>query len=75
MHYTRVISEKCIACGLCQLKAPQLFDYDADGIAYVKIDQNTGQTPIDPKDMIAFKAAYKACPSSAIKRQQSPFTS
>lgn len=74
--YSRVIPERCIACGLCQLKAPTLFDYDADGVAFFKPDQNQGQVPIDnPRDQIAFKSAYTACPTGAIVRQSTPFSS
>lgn len=35
MLYSQVIPERCIACGLCQLKAPDLFDYDQEGIAFL----------------------------------------
>lgn len=74
MTYTRVVPEECIACGLCQLKAPELFDYDENGIAYVKIDNNQGSKPIPAVLQAHFKAAYTACPSGAIKRQNQPFT-
>lgn len=76
MLYSKVIPERCIACGLCQLKAPELFDYDHEGVAFFKPDNNVGQTPIEnPHDLIAFKAAYTACPTRAIVRQEEPFSS
>ena len=28
----KIIPKKCIACGLCQIKAPETFDYYDDGI-------------------------------------------
>jgi len=28
----KIISERCIACGLCHLEAPHIFDYDDAGI-------------------------------------------
>ncbi|MGO3381172.1 MAG: ferredoxin, partial [Loigolactobacillus coryniformis] len=34
--YSRVQREECIACGLCQLRAPALFNYDKEGIAYYR---------------------------------------
>ena len=34
--YGRVERPECIACGLCQMLAPALFDYDQAGIAYYK---------------------------------------
>ena len=40
--YGRVERPECIACGLCQMLAPALFDYDEAGIAYYKPDRNTG---------------------------------
>ena len=72
--YAKVDCESCIACGICQLKAPQIFEYDAEGIAYVKEDQNTGTVPL-PEDTIAdFKKAYTSCPTGAIKINNRPFT-
>lgn len=73
MTYTRVVPEECIACGLCQLKAPELFDYDENGIAYVKIDNNQGSQPIPAALLAQFKDAYTTCPTGAIKRQKQPF--
>lgn len=73
--FAKVLQERCIACGLCQLKAPELFDYDHAGIASYRPDKNTGQKPItDPKDLIAFKLAYTACPTGAIVRSDHPFS-
>ena len=39
--YAKVDCESCIACGICQLRSPEIFEYDAEGIAFVKQDQNT----------------------------------
>ena len=44
--YGKVNCESCIACGICQLKASKLFEYDTDGIAFMKHDNNTGGLPI-----------------------------
>ena len=33
---SRLVPEKCIACGLCQVYAPNIFDYDDHGIVRVK---------------------------------------
>ncbi|KRK34244.1 ferredoxin [Loigolactobacillus bifermentans] len=73
MDYSRVQQENCIACGLCQLKAPHLFDYDAEGIAYFKPDHNQSVTPIPDSERTAFKAAYQQCPTHAIQHQKGPF--
>jgi ferredoxin len=71
--YTKVVPEQCIACGLCQLKAPELFDYDENGIAYVKIDNNQGNREIPLPLLASFKAAYTVCPTGAILRRDQPF--
>ena len=31
-----IIPEQCIACGLCALYAPDIFDYDEEGIVLFK---------------------------------------
>ena len=58
--YGRVERPECIACGLCQMLAPALFDYDEAGIAYYKPDRNTGTKPLDDHAKIDFR------PSNAV---------
>ena len=62
--YGRVERPECIACGLCQMLAPALFDYDEAGIAYYKPDRNTGTKPLDDHAKIDFRLAYQRCPTS-----------
>ena len=69
--YGKVDCESCIACGICQLKASNLFEYN--GIAFMKHEDNTGTLPIPEQEMEAFKEAYTHCPTGAIKRKNSPF--
>lgn len=71
--YGKVDCESCIACGICQLKASKLFEYDHDGIAFIKHDNNTGSIPLPEHEIEAFKEAYTHCPTGAIKRKNSPF--
>ena len=71
--YTKVDCESCIACGICQLRAPEIFEYDTEGIAFVKQDNNTGTVPLPEDTLEKFKDAYTACPTGAIKRKNSPF--
>lgn len=71
--YGRVERPECIACGLCQMLAPALFDYDEAGIAYYKPDRNTGTKPLDDHAKIDFRLAYQRCPIHAIKRSDHPF--
>lgn len=42
----KIIPEKCIACGLCQLKAPDVFDYDLDGLVLFKDNQTVKEQVI-----------------------------
>ncbi len=39
-QYTIVDQDTCIACGACGAAAPDIYDYDDDGIAYVILDEN-----------------------------------
>ncbi|WP_125703284.1 ferredoxin [Lacticaseibacillus daqingensis] len=73
--YAKVDREACIACGLCQMLAPTLFDYDADGLASYTPDHNTGTTPLTGAQAIVFRRAYTRCPTGAIHRQAAPFSS
>lgn len=71
--YTKIQQDECIACGLCQLKAPAIFDYNAEGIAFCKLDDNKGTAEI-PVDLLPnFKTAAQKCPTGAIKHQAHPF--
>lgn len=64
----KIICERCIACGLCQIKAPELFAYDEEGIAHFKNDQQSTEMTISEEDVPAFKAALTHCPTGAIQR-------
>lgn len=62
----KLLPEKCIACGLCQVLAPDIFDYTDDGIVIFaeapdKRELSIGKTFIDQS-----MAAYKQCPTRAI---------
>lgn len=71
--YAKVDCESCIACGICQLKAARLFEYDEEGIAILTVDNNQGTVPLPTEDIPAFKEAYTNCPVGAIKRSDTPF--
>lgn len=73
MHYTKINKESCIACGLCQLIAPDLYEYDQDGIAYTKKDDNKGIIAVENDELDVFKKAYTSCPTGAILRSKTPF--
>ena len=69
--YGRVERPECIACGLCQMLAPALFDYDQAGIAYYKPDRNTGTEPLNDQATIDFRLAYQRCPTTRHQTQRS----
>lgn len=73
MHYTKINREACIACGLCQIYAPSLYEYDESGIAYTIKDGNRGVVPIQEEEFSDFKKAYTHCPTGAVLRSEHPF--
>ncbi len=72
-HYTYVDKETCIACGLCGALAPDIYDYDDEGLAYVLIDNNTGQTEIPEQLVDDMNDAHENCPTGSIKIKSKPF--
>lgn len=71
--YTIVDKETCIACGACGSAAPEIFDYDDEGISYVISDNNQGtaQIPEELHDDLA--DACDGCPTDSIKISTIPF--
>ncbi|GAK02374.1 ferredoxin [Geomicrobium sp. JCM 19037] len=65
--YSIVDKDTCIACGACSLSAPNLYDYDEEGLASFTPDDNQGTTPISEADEDCFMDAYEGCPSDSIK--------
>lgn len=61
----KIIPNKCIACGLCQIKAPEIFDYYDNGIVkLIDSEEKEFEIPDEvPNDLLE---AYKACPTRAI---------
>lgn len=61
----KIIPKNCIACGLCQIKAPNVFDYYDNGIVKLLDSEatefNTGDSL--PDDVLE---AYRSCPTRAI---------
>lgn len=73
--YTWVEKDTCIACGACGASAPDIYDYDDDGIAEVifEDDENTGNTEI-PEDLYDdMQDAQDGCPTDSIKVADEPF--
>lgn len=61
-----LLPEKCIACGLCQVLAPDLFDYTDDGIVIFTEAPAQHQLAISEALKAQAMAAYKQCPTRAI---------
>lgn len=55
--------EKCIGCGACVAASNELFDFDDNGLAYVKNNELK-----DELKKIAIEAIEK-CPTEAIKKE------
>lgn len=59
----KVIEEKCIGCGACIAIAPEIFDYNDDGLATVIVD-------VVPKELEELAVdALESCPVSAIIKE------
>jgi ferredoxin len=59
----KIIPEQCIACGLCHLHAPEVFDYHDDGIVkFYGKDSLIEEYP----ETDGLKTAVKACPTGAL---------
>ncbi|MDL4840766.1 ferredoxin [Aquibacillus rhizosphaerae] len=71
--FTIVDKETCIACGACGATAPDIFDYDDEGIAFVLLDNNEGTTDIPTILEDDMYDAYEGCPTDSIKIAEKPF--
>ncbi|WP_156289261.1 ferredoxin [Oceanobacillus salinisoli] len=70
--YTIVDKETCIACGACGAAAPEVFDYDDEGISYVILDHNSGTTPVPEEKEEDVLDAFEGCPTDSIKLSKKP---
>ncbi|MYL71241.1 ferredoxin [Halobacillus litoralis] len=71
--YTIVDKETCIACGACGAAAPDLYDYDDEGIAYVVLDDNEGTDEVPELYEEDMEDAWEGCPTDSIKISSLPF--
>ncbi|PYZ98462.1 ferredoxin [Alteribacter lacisalsi] len=65
--YTIVDKDTCIACGACGAAAPDIYDYDDDGIAFVILDDNEGTTAVPDELHEDMEDALDGCPTDSIK--------
>jgi ferredoxin len=71
--YTIVDQETCIACGACGASAPDVYDYNADGISFVLLDKNQGNAVIPDVLIDSVLDAFEGCPTESIKLGNQPF--
>lgn len=73
--FTRVDKETCIACGACGASAPDIFDYDDDGLAenIYKDDNNRGVVEIPEELYDDLQDAVDGCPTDSILVEDEPF--
>ena len=67
---TWVDKDTCIACGACGATAPDVFDYDDDGIAYNIMDDNQGTAEIPEEMHDDVRDAADGCPTESIKVEE-----
>jgi ferredoxin len=72
--YTVVDQDTCIACGACGATAPEIFDYNDEGIAFAILDDNTGITEVPDELEEDLEDALDGCPTDSIKVAVEPFT-
>ncbi|KZE75559.1 ferredoxin [Paenibacillus jamilae] len=75
VKYTWVEKDTCIACGACGATAPDIYDYDDEGLAEVIFegDANQGIKAI-PEDLFDdMQDACDGCPTDSIKVADEPF--
>ncbi|MEK5101480.1 ferredoxin [Cytobacillus sp. FSL M8-0252] len=71
--YILIDKETCIACGACGATAPEIYDYDDEGIAFVQLDDNLGMAEIPEHLLVDVENAIEGCPNDSIKIAKEPF--
>ncbi|MFD2617674.1 4Fe-4S domain-containing protein [Terrilactibacillus laevilacticus] len=71
--FTIIDKDTCIACGACGAAAPDIYDYDDDGIAFVLLDKNTGDVEIPEELIDDMVDAYEGCPTDSVRVSDKPF--
>ena len=71
--FTLVDQDTCIACGACGGVAPEIFDYDDEGISFSILDDNQGITPVKGDLEDDLMDAFDGCPTDSIKVSDTAF--
>lgn len=64
--FTTVDQDACIACGACGAAAPDIFDYNDEGIAFSILDDNAGKVEVAENLYADLIDASEGCPTEAI---------
>jgi ferredoxin len=66
--YTKVDKDTCIACGACGSTAPDIFDYDEEGLAenILEGDGNRGVIEVPEQLYDDLDSAEAGCPTASI---------
>jgi len=72
--YTFVNQETCIACGACGAAAPNIYDFDDEGIAFVMFDHNQGTREVPEELWDEMDDALEECPTDSVRVSERPFT-
>lgn len=70
--FTRIDQTTCIACGSCGACAPDIFDYNDEGIAFVLLDDNKGIEEVPEGLYDDLEDAIDGCPTDSIKISSQP---
>ncbi|WP_088104804.1 ferredoxin [Halalkalibacter urbisdiaboli] len=71
--YTFVNQDTCIACGACGAAAPDIYDFDDVGIAFVSIDNNKGICEVPEELWGDMDDALEDCPTDSVRVSDHPF--
>lgn len=67
---TWINKDTCIACGSCGATAPDIYDYEENGIAFVTLDDNTGTAEVPEEFQDDVRDAQESCPTDSIKVEE-----
>ncbi|GIN93994.1 ferredoxin [Siminovitchia terrae] len=71
--FTIVNRETCISCGSCGDLAPDVYDYDEEGLAFVMADDNRGCVKVEEDFIEDVQDAFEECPSGSIRIAEESF--
>ncbi|MCA0970309.1 ferredoxin [Halobacillus litoralis] len=71
--FTIVDKDTCIACGACGAAAPDIYDYDDEGLAFGVLDDNEGTEEVPELYEEDMEDAFEGCPTESIKIADQPF--